>query len=73
MKQNLKLEPINGNYRIVSTHPNRPVVFEANLPLEIMEDIMYAFESRLDESYKNGFSEGYSQGWDDCLVDTFDK
>lgn len=73
MKQNLKLEPINGSYRIVSAYPNRPVVFESNLPLEIMEDIMYTFESRLDESYKDGFTKGYSQGWDDCLVDTFDK
>ena len=64
---------MNGNYRIVSTNPNRPVVFESNLSLEIMEDIMYAFESMLDESYKNGFSKGYSQGWDDCLVDALDK
>lgn len=34
---------------------------------------MYTFESRLDESYKDGFTKGYSQGWGDCLVDTFDK
>ena len=74
MKPKYALEPLNGIYRIVALDEyTRPIVFEANLPVETMEAILYAFEARCEEAYNEGFSNGYAEGWDDCLVTETDK
>lgn len=74
MKPKYALEPLNGSYRIVALDEyTRPIVFEADLPLETMEDILYAFETRSEEVYNEGFSNGYAEGWDDCLVTESDE
>ena len=73
MKPNLSLEPIGNCYRIVRIDYDRPVIFESDLPIEIMEQIYRAFESRLNEAYEEGWGDGYGEGWDDCLVTEADK
>lgn len=73
MKPYYQIEPLNGRYRIIASETNRPIIFESDLPLEIMEDIACAFENRYEEIYKQGFRDGYSHGWTDRANDTFNK
>lgn len=72
----LAVEPYANHYRIVikgTTEPTRPVLYSSDLPLETMEEICRVMEDRYHQVYKEGFAEGYSQGWDDCLATELDK
>ena len=64
----LSVEPFAGHYRIVVNDDDRPILFEAPLSLEIMEDIAKALESRIKSIYDAGYHDGYSDGWDECYV-----
>lgn len=69
MELNLKVEPIGFSYRIIVANNERPIVFEADLPLETMEEICRAMEERYRQAYKAGWADGYSEGWKDGYYD----
>lgn len=65
----LSVEPFAGHYRIVINDDNdRPILFEAPLSLEIMEDIANALESRIKSIYNAGYHDGYYDGWSECYI-----
>ena len=69
MKMKLSLEPLNNHYRIVIDSENRPVVFESDLPVNTMQQILDALQNRIEDAYDEGWRDGYDTGWDDCLED----
>ena len=72
----LAVEPIGDHYRIVikgTNEPTRPILYSGNLPLKIMEEICVVMQDRYDQVYKEGWADGYSQGWDDCASDDVKK
>lgn len=72
----LVVEPIDNQYRIVIKGTNElgcPILYSSNLPLQTMEEICLVMENRYKQVYDEGFTEGYRQGWDDCLVTEIDK
>ena len=72
----LAVEPIGIHYRIVIKGTggiNRPVLYSSDLPLETMEEICQIMEDRYEQVYREGWADGYSQGWDDCTNDEVKK
>lgn len=67
----LVVKPYANHYRIVikgTTEPTRPVLYSGDLPLDVMEEICRIMEDRYHQVYKEGWANGYSQGWDDGVV-----
>ena len=72
----LVVEPIGNQYRIVIKGTDgitRPVLYSSDLPLQTMEEICLVMENRYKQVYDEGWTEGYNQGWDDCLDTIPDK
>ena len=72
----LVVEPIGDHYRIVikgTGGTNRPVLYSSNLPFETMEEICQTMQDRYEQVYKEGWADGYSQGWYDCASDDVKK
>lgn len=72
----LVVEPIGKQYRIVikgSNGSTRPILYSSDLPLQTMEEICEAMESRYKEVYDEGWADGYSQGWQDGYKDKVKK
>lgn len=72
----LVVEPIGDQYRIVIKGTNeltRPILYSSDLPLQTMEEICEAMESRYKEVYDEGWADGYSQGWQDGYKDKVKK
>lgn len=67
MKTKLSLEPLGDHYRIVIDNENRSIVFESDLPVETMQQILDALQNRIEDAYDEGWRDGYDTGWDDCL------
>lgn len=70
MKYNhLDIQPIGDSYRIILKEEEyRPIVMSGDgFTYEQLETICQAFDDRLDEVRKEGWADGYSQGYSSVL------
>lgn len=70
MKYNhLEIQPIEDSYRIILKEEEyRPIVMSGDgFTYEQLETICQAFDDRLYEARKEGWADGYSQGYSSAL------